>query len=202
MIRCWRRLVPGIVGALFFVGIARADMVPLCRLGTERHQSLSVCSQAEVSHTNPSVSYDNPYDNLIVTDFNFSSIHFPLKITPAIGQPSQKTHSIDLTKRPASVRLCLYALMSLGLCSAPHWIKRFSFDIVPAWYHDGGPSQIGHSLAISPDSLHPIPVYCFFQPDDVAENAFTQNRFRTIRSLWRNSQFTPDVLGSRGPPLT
>ena len=197
MIRCWRRLVPGIVGALFFVGIARADMVPLCRLGTERHQSLSVCGQAEVSHTNPSVSYDN----LIVTDFNFSSIHFPLKTAPAIGQPSQKTHSIDLTQRPGSVRLCLYAFMGLGLCSAPHWIKRFSLGIIPAWYHDGGPSQIGHSLAISPRSLCPVPVYCFTQPNDTTEDALAQNRIRTIVSMWRNSQFTPDIFASRGPPL-
>jgi hypothetical protein len=47
-----------------------------------------------------------------------------------------------------------------------------------------------------------MPVCCFIQPDNAAERLIPQYRIRTVVSSWRKSQFTPDVIASRGPPLS
>ncbi len=99
-----------------------------------------------------------------------------------------------------SLHLCVYALLSMGLCRSAPYVKKFSLGIVPQWYHDGGPFQIGHSQAISPDCLDSAPVYCFIQPDVAANNPMPKYRLGSVVSLWRTSQFTPTTLASRGPP--
>lgn len=99
-----------------------------------------------------------------------------------------------------SLHLCLYALLSMGLCRSVPYVKKVSLGIVPQWYHDGGPFQIGHSSAISPDCLDAAPIYCFIQPDDRADDLTPRYRPGAIVSCWRTSQFTPSVLASRGPP--
>jgi hypothetical protein len=104
-----------------------------------------------------------------------------------------------LTEGRTNFHLCLCALLSLGLCRAAPWAKRLSLGVVPDWYHHGGPFQIGHSLAVSPDCLCPTLV-CFVQPDSVAENPIPRYHFATVVSRWRNSQFTPAVVAPRGPP--
>jgi hypothetical protein len=87
------------------------------------------------------------------------------------------------------------------LCSSAHWVKRLSFGFVPEWYHNGGPFQIGHSYAVTPESLCPVQVCCFIQPFCTEDNHLPQYFLKTVTSLWRKSQFTPCVLASRGPPV-
>jgi hypothetical protein len=96
--------------------------------------------------------------------------------------------------------LCLSAIIGLGLCTSAHCVKRLSFGFIPEWYHNGGPFQIGHSFAVNPDSVNPVPAYCFVQPVPGAEDFIPQYHLGTIVSLWRKSQFTADVLAGRGPP--
>ena len=193
---CWRRLISGIIVALIFVGAVRADMVPVSKVDAEWQQPLYVSSQAKVHRTNLSSLYDSP----IVVDLDLGTIQFQPEAIIDIGQPSHAPPAMELTGGPGSVSLCLYALMGLGLCSAPHWIRRLSLGHIPEWYHNGGPFQIGHSFAVSPESLCPVPVYCFVQPDDTPEDLIRKYCIRTIVSSWRKSQFTPDTLASRGPP--
>ena len=190
------RLILVFIGTSIFASGAYADMVPVLKLKAEYQQSLGVSGRREVQHTNLSSPYDDPF----VFDLNLGTIQLQPEARADIGQPSQMPHTINLTGGPGSVSLCLYALMGLGLCSAPHWMKRLSLSHIPEWYHDGGPFQIGHSFAVPPESLCPVPVYCFVQPDDRAERFIPQYRLRTVVSLWRKSQFTPDVIASRGPP--
>ena len=100
------------------------------------------------------------------------------------------------------VSRCLYALMGLGLCSSVHWVKKINLGHIPEWYHEGGPLQIGHSHAATPESLCSLQV-CFLAPqDDRAEDSLPQYHLGTIVSLWRKSQFTSSVIASRGPPLS
>jgi hypothetical protein len=99
-----------------------------------------------------------------------------------------------------SLDLCLFALLGLGLCKSAPYVRKFSFGAIPDWYHTGGPSQIGHSFAISPDCLSLKPACrCRMQPDSTAATV-SQFRLEIVESLWRRSQFTPAVLASRGPP--
>lgn len=195
---CRRRIISGIIGALVFVGVVCADMVPVGELGARRQQSVCVSGGMEVQQPDLSGLYESP----IAIDSDLRAVQFPPRVGLDIGQPSQVSHSINLTGGQGSVSLCLCALMGLCLCSAPHWVKRLSLGHIPEWYHDGGPFQIGHSLAVSPESLCPVPVYCFVQPVRLVELVMSQCRLRTIASLWRESQFTLCVLASRGPPLS
>jgi hypothetical protein len=102
----------------------------------------------------------------------------------------------------SSLSLCLSALMGLGLYSSAHSLKRLSLGIIPQWYHNAGPVQIGHSIAVHPDSVCPNPVCCFVQPAHGEADIALQRHFGTVVSLWRTSQFTPDLLAARGPPVT
>ena len=99
-----------------------------------------------------------------------------------------------------SFSLCLYALLGLGLCRTAPFVKKLHFGAIPEWYHDGGPSQVGHSLAISPDCLCPTPVCCFVQPESTVEDLAPQYDSGIISPLLRESLFTPTVLASRAPP--
>jgi len=190
---CRRRLTSGIIGALLLAGSVRADMTPVYKPDVGRQHPQCVSDKAEVRQSG---LYERP-----IIDFDLGFVHLPseniAEITPPVKVPQ---HAIDLTGGPGSANLCLYALMGLGLCSAPHWLKKLHFGHIPEWYHDGGPFQIGHSFAVSPESLCPVPVCCFVQPDNRVEQFITQYRLRTVVSCWRKSQFTPDVIASRGPP--
>ncbi|OHB76350.1 MAG: hypothetical protein A2Z25_21170 [Planctomycetes bacterium RBG_16_55_9] len=193
---CWRSIIRCVIGILFAAGVARADMTPIFGFDAERQGSLCVCGQAEIRHN----SLSGPFDIRIVVDLDLGTVRFVPEAGVDIGQPAQAPRGIDLTGGLSSVSLCLYGLMGLGLCCAPHWIRKLTFAHIPEWYHDGGPFQIGHSLAASPESLCSVPAYCFIQPDKTAKEIIPQYRLRTIVSSWRKSQFTYDVIASRGPP--
>jgi hypothetical protein len=96
--------------------------------------------------------------------------------------------------------LGLYTLFGLGLCRTAPWLKKLNPGAIPAWYHDGGPFQVGHSHAISPDCLCPAPVICFIQPEGLADDHPPQNGGGAIAPLVRESLFTPTALSSRAPP--
>lgn len=194
---CWRRLISGLTGALFFAGIVRGDIVPMFMLDTGRLQPLCVCERTEVEPTNLSYLYDSS----IVDGFSLGTIQFLPMTGGDIGQSVKMPHSIELKGEPGSISLCLYSLMGLGLCSVHNWIRRLSLNHITEWYHNGGPFQIGHSLAVSPESLCSAPAYCFVEPDGTMERLTPQIRLRTIVSSWRQSQFTPDIIAPRGPPI-
>jgi hypothetical protein len=116
------------------------------------------------------------------------------------GQLSETKPAQILTDRQNSLSLCLYALLGLGLCRSAPLVRKFHLSCIPDWYHNSGPSQIGHSFAISPDCLLSAPVVCFIQPDCETEDVAPQYFSGTIAALLRKSQFTPTTLASRGPP--
>ena len=194
---CRRRLISGIICTLLFAGFVRADMVSVYQPGAQRPQSQCMSNGIGVQQTNQFGLNEHP-----IVDFNLGSVYFPIEVGDDIGQSARVTHTIDLTVRPSSVNLCLYALMSLALYSAPHWLKRLHLGHLPEWYHDGGPFQIGHSFAATPKSLCTLHVCCLLPPDEPVEDFLPQYRRRTIISCWRTSQFTPEAIASRGPPLS
>lgn len=194
---CRRRLIPGIISLLLFTGMVRADMVSVMKLEVERQASPFAGGRAEGLHANS----PSPSESLIDIQFDAGTVLFLPEADAKIRQSTQVSNTLlDLTNRPGSASLCLYALMGLGLWSAPHWIKKLHLGHIPEWYHEGGPSQIGHSFAVSPESLCPVPVYCFMQPDETVEELMHKYRLRTIVSCWRKSQFTPETIAARGPP--
>jgi len=193
---CRRRLITAIIGAFLVSVVVRAEMVPICHFDIEHRQDSSVCVQSE----NPPTNQSGLYGCSILDDFGLKDVQIEVETDVDAEPPAQTPPMIELTGGPCSASLCLYALMGLGLCSAPHWIKRLSFSHIPEWYHDGGPFQIGHSFAATPESLCTLQVCNLEPPDDTAEDFLPQYRLKTIVSSWRKTQFTPDVIASRGPP--
>lgn len=175
-----------------------ADMTPVSQSDAKRVQSSNACRLAELQYTNLS----SPSNFPSVGHLDSWSVEFLPEASADVSQTSEIQHPLSLTNGQGSLNLCLSALIGLGLCSSAHWVKRLSFGFVPEWYHNGGPFQIGHSYAVTPESLCPVPVSCFVQPVCTVEDSLPQYRLRTIVSLWRKSQFTPVVLVPRGPPLS
>jgi hypothetical protein len=201
----WRKHILGAIGVLIVVGSARAGMLPVCdpsaslrtRLDGERKLPRQVCSRMESRHADSS----GRYDSSVTLDLEIEPVWLaPRAVVNDLGQTPLTSDTTDLTGGPDSCGLCLYALMGVGLCAAPHWLKKLHFGHLPEWYHDGGPSQIGHSYAATPESLCCLQVCCFAPPVEPVEPLKPQYRLGTIISLWRKSQFTPAVLASRGPP--
>jgi hypothetical protein len=192
-----RSQILGLAAALLLAGAARADMVAVSRQDSERRPPRHVCSRMDFQQADSS----GLYDSSVTVDLEFRPVRFlPQPGVDYVGQTSQAPYAMELTGRPDSSSLCLYALMGLGLCAAPHWIRRLSCGFAPEWYHDGGPFQIGHSHAATPESLCSLQVCFLAPPDDLAEYLTPQHRLRILLSIWRKSHFTPTVLAPRGPP--
>lgn len=183
------------LGLLVTTGVY-ADMTPVSRMDAKCVQSSNVCSLKELQYANLS-SPSNPPS---VTELDLWSVEFLPEANADVYQTSEMQQPQILTDGTGSFNLCLSALIGLGLCSSAHWVKRLSFGFVPEWYHNGGPFQIGHSYAVTPESLCPAPAFCFIQPVCTVEDSLPQYRLGTVTSLWRKSQFTPTVLVPRGPP--
>jgi hypothetical protein len=197
MVNGWR-IISAAICVLIVTAAVNADMVSVTQQEAGRRQSSSAYNKAEIPCSNFSNSHNFP--NL--ADLDSWSVGLLPQANTEIAKTSQVQHLQSFTNGPGSLNLCLSALIGLGLCSSAHFVKKLSFSFVPEWYHNGGPFQIGHSHAVTPESLCSSPVYCFVQPVCTAEDSFTQYSLRTVVSIWRKSQFTPAVIASRGPPLT
>ena len=191
----WRYILT-FIGMLVFTAAAEADMMPVSQRNSVCRQSPGTSGCAELR------SEDLPVipDFTGIADPGLWSIEFLPGTDAQIGQTSEIQHLQTLTSGPNSLKLCLSALISLGLCCSGHWVKKLSLGFVPEWYHEGGPFQIGHSHALMPGTLCPAHVCCFIQPYCTEDNHLPQYFLKTIISLWRKSQFTPIVIASRGPP--
>jgi hypothetical protein len=134
-------------------------------------------------------------------DLDASPIGLLSRSPAPAGLPGETKPAQITTDRQNSLTLCLYALLSLGLCRSAPLVKKFHVGCIPDWYHSDGPAQIGHSFAISPDCLTSAPVICFIQPDCEAEIVTPQYFRRAIvAALLRHSQFILIAFPSRGPP--
>jgi hypothetical protein len=174
-----------------------ADMMPVPATSAERGKPVYIpCDQTGPQYT----SLSGPFNYPGAANLDLWPVELLPEQTADTGQTPELQNIRSLTEGPGSLALCLYALIGLGLCQAAPLVKKLSFGFIPEWYHNGGPLQIGHSHAVTPETLYPTPACCFLQPPCMVELIIPQYRLRSIMSLWRKSQFTPDVIASRGPP--
>ncbi len=191
-----RRIISAVICGLIVTSAVHANMVPVSQQDSGHRQPQPVCNKINLYNNN----FTDLYKFTNVTDLSSLSVGFLSPANTNIEQTSEIQHLQTLTNGPGSISLCLSALIGLGLCSSTHFVKRLSFSFIPEWYHSGGPFQVGHSHAITPESLCTTAVCCFVQPVCTVEDSFIQYRLGTITSLWWKSQFIPTVLASRGPP--
>ena len=174
-----RRFLTAVIGVLVIMPAVYADMIPVSRLDAGCRQSQHVCGRTDLPYTNLS----SPSNFSSVGHLDLWSVEFLPEANADVSQTSEIQHPQILTNGQGSLNLCLSALIGLGLCSSAHWVKRLSFGFVPEWYHNGGPFQIGHSFAVTPESLCPVPVCCFVQPVCTVEDSLPQYRLGTVVSL-------------------
>lgn len=175
----------------------RADMIPLSDRGMGS-DGLGVF---------PSDCPAEPVQNDSVLFSNLALVGLESFPVASLADPQMAAEDADNPQRiyilmdtQGSLGLCLYALLGLGLCKASPWVKKLSVGVVPGWYHDGGPFQVRHSFAISPDCVHPAPAHCLVPLIDKPSNITAQYRQESIVASWRKSQFMPAVLDCRAPP--
>ena len=174
-----------------------ADMMPVPTASAERGKSSHVPrGQSGFYYADLS----GPFNYTNISNLDLWPVELLPEPTVDTGQTSDLQNLRSFTDGTGSFALCLYALVGLGLCQAAPWVKKLSIEFIPEWYHDGGPFQIGHSLAVTPETLYPTPACCFVQPASMVESHIPLYSQKTIMSLWRKSQFTPSVIASRGPP--
>ncbi len=119
----------------------------------------------------------------------------PARALSAEGQPAPQAQV--LPGAPSSLALFLSAMGSLGLWQLGRSARRMHLSHAPAWFHTGGPAQIGHSTPIDPDLTPGLPACCFDQPAERPRVDFT-------RHIERDALFKSQILLSvepiRGPP--
>ena len=191
-----RRYILTFIVVLVFTVSVRADMMPVSQEDSFCRQSPGSCGRSEIQSENLSATPDLAG----ITDLDFWSVELLPEVHAQVGQTSDLRHLQTLTDGTNSLKYCLSALISLGLCCSGNWVKRLSLGFVPEWYHEGGPIQIGRSHALMPGALCPAHACCFIQPYYTEDNNLPRYFLKTIISHWRKSQFTSNVLASRGPP--
>ena len=188
-----RRGIWVVVLAIAVAATVRADMIPV--FGTVVPASLPASEPLE--RESSSVVPEDALFPLGALDPLAGGL--PRVVLADSSEPSPPQPVIILSDKQDSLSLCLYALFSLGLCKSAPWVKRLSFGIIPSWYHDGGPWQIGHSFAVAPDCLSYAEI-CVVQPQGAPERLTPDYNRGIVSPLLRNSQFTLAVLAARGPP--
>jgi len=176
-----------------------ADMMPISPSPAVSYPLAPLGNQA---HSEP-VSRHDAIARQVAFDLGFLSVASlaggPINTEPT--GPAQPSVQILTTDR-SSFDLCLYTLLGLGLCRSGHWVRRSGLGVVPEWYHTGGPYQIGHSHALEPNTLCPVPTCCFIQPNSTAADSLSARRTGVLAPRRHPSEQTPNNLPSRAPPAS
>ena len=190
-----RRIISAFVAILIVAGVAPADMAPTSDRDIAIPPPMAILGCPSL----PSVDAPLPFVAVVV-DVSSLPVGLSRKAGVEGGRTVEPEPLYTLADRQDSLRLCLYALFGLGLCRSALWVKKLSSGAIPGWYHDGGPFQVGHSFAISPDCLISAPVFCLVQPYCGCEPPAAPYHTEIIFSLLWKSEFAPVVLTARGPP--
>jgi hypothetical protein len=190
-----RKIIAVLTGALVIAITADADLMPMSVADAICLPPITATCPPDLQNTSLSAPFGYPD----LANLNSLTIILPAQV----GPPADALHATPLirTDEQDSLGLCLFALVGLGLCKSAPYVRRFSFGTIPEWYHTGGPFQIGHSHAISPDRFYQAPVYCFIQPESPTEDSMRHCGQEGSMALWRQHQFIPSVSAPRGPPL-
>ncbi len=194
-----RETISTVIVALAVAPVVHADMMPASSPRGGSRWSLSVWGKAVApppSDSQASVTFGDTVDLDLCPEGCLPVVKLDA------GSTGPAKHLRIVADRQNSLSLCLYALFGLGLCRSGAWIKKLYVELIPDWYHAGGPYQMGHSFAIAPNCLPSTLIRCFIQPDSVIaiEAAPLAFRWEIVASFGQQSQFLPGVVASRGPP--
>ena len=182
-----------VVGLVFLVAVqaARGDLTS--SLPTSNGQLLAASSTAQLQPTELVQSSSQSLDDLgldlwsIVDTAGGFEAADDGEVAPTIR---------NLPASPSSAKLLLSALLSVGAWHLVRSPRNLHFADVPAWYHPGGPSQIGHATPFDLD-FSSLPLCCFEQPTGERPFLYRVQREDVPR---RDAQCTLTTTAPRGPP--
>jgi len=191
-----RKTILAVTVALVAAGAARADMVQVFQGDTEHPLPAVICDR------------DDPH---VASAFDTSILCLgaDLELPPTGISPDMPVEAIDSGEPPVasliladkqdSLGLCLYALVSLGMCKSAPWVRRLSVDAITCWYNDGlGLCSRDGQMALSNSAGPTVP--CLDRWDNWLARGTARRHVRAVVSLWRKSQMAASVLASCGPP--
>ena len=115
---------------------------------------------------------------------------------PSADAPRQPQAIRQLPAGPGGASLFLVAVGCVGVVKLGKSARGLHLHSLPDWYHAGGPTRIGHAIAL--DLQSQTPILCQFdQPGDTP--ALVRLLRRDIQ-LRRKAQFTLLPTVPRGPP--
>lgn len=103
---------------------------------------------------------------------------------------------------PDSAVLCLSAFASLGVWQLGRSVRKLHLSFTPEWYHDGGPTQVGHATPLDLEfSLSAMPQCVFDTPRSCGHEPRVPEWWLRRESKRRfKSQYALLVTEPRGPP--
>jgi hypothetical protein len=108
-----KKLITSVIGVLFITTTVHANMMPISMRDVGCDQSLYVlCGQTNLQY----IDFYNPLNCSSLADLDLWSVEFLPKTAVGAGQTSVVQNLQSLTEGPNSIKFCLSALISLGLC--------------------------------------------------------------------------------------
>jgi len=192
------QLIAALIMALGAVGNVWADMAPtawMCpqQLPAVKAETFWAGGQAVWSGAEADNGISMPADvftSLPKSDLNTGYAH-------GFGQGQGK----ELPGTPSSAVLFLCGLSSLGAFQLTQSARKLQFGDVPQWLHTGGPSQIGHRLALDSTNFNVLLV-CWFEQPAGGFLLSVRSPHHTGRDVQRSPirQECLAVVGPRSPP--
>jgi hypothetical protein len=106
----------------------------------------------------------------------------------------------ELPPLPGSAALFLSALASVGAWHLARSVRHLQFHAIPAWYHDGGPEQIGHAVPFDLDFNAPA-LCALVSLRNVTDQGSLSCRISPDRRSHCAAQSHLTARDTRGPPL-
>ena len=117
------------------------------------------------------------------------------------GPNSENGQLTTLPPAPDSALLAMSGLLSLGAIQLGRNVRKLNLGALPEWYHDGGPTQVGHSTPFDLDlgfNLAALPVCVFAGPVGAEDTVLFGAQWSD--AVRRAPQFWPTTKSPRGPP--
>ena len=189
------QLIAALIIALGAVGNVWADMAPTAWTGPQqlpatKAETFWVGGQPVWSGADNGISMPaDVFTSLPISDLNTGYAN-------QLGQDLSK----ELPGTPSSALLFLCGLSSIGAFQLTQSARKLHFGDVPQWLHTGGPSQIGHRLALDSTNFNVLLVCWFQQPG--SELLLSVGSHHTGRDVQRPPirQDCLAVVGPRSPP--
>jgi len=162
-----------------------------CRLAVEFDGARPVSDSSACT-----VGYDCPLESLTLS---VDQLAFLVPSADAIdGSESDEGNSVtlDMPATPGSAALFLSAMASLGAYQLVRSARLLNLADVPAWYHTGGPIQVGHAVPL--DLTFTTPLLCSFE-EPVGEPVYC-HRVAIAPGVLRSQRIHPATGAPRAPP--